>query len=240
MRNAGNMWSGWVAYLSFFRHVAKLPLDVYEKFAHYEAATELAGPRYMHAKFWIASDFPETVGRDEQNRPHCATGPQLRWRDGWELFFWHGVRVPAQLIEAPETITVAQIDAEPNAEIRRVMIERMGLGRYANESGARVVHEDKDSLGLPRRLLWRDVPDHDPIVVCEVINSTPEPGAYEGGWVNPTTGRVHKIYHLTVHHEARPLLDADALGDAQKLTCHNAIASTFGLRGEDYQPAVET
>ena len=81
---------------------------------------------------------------------------------------------------------------------------------------------------LPRRLLWRDVADHDPIVVCEVTNSTPEPDG------------TRKIYHLTVHHELRPLLDGDALGDAQKLTCHNAIASTFGLRGEDYQPAVET
>ncbi|MHB8533173.1 MAG: DUF6745 domain-containing protein, partial [Solirubrobacteraceae bacterium] len=184
--------------------------------------------RYMHKEFWIVSDFPKTIGRDERNRPHCATGPQLRWRDGWELFFWHGVRVPAQVVEHPETLTVAQVDKEQNAEVRRVMIERMGLGKYVRESGARVVHEDKDSLGFPRRLLWRDVPDHDPIVVCEVTNSSTEPDG------------SRKLYHLCVHHELRPLLDGDRMGDAQELTCHNAVASTFGLRGEDYQPQVET
>jgi hypothetical protein len=49
----------------------------------------------------------------------------------------------------------------------------------------------------------------------------------------------------TVHPELRPLLDDDEygnpqFGEPQELTVRNAIASQFGLRGEEYAPEVET
>jgi hypothetical protein len=55
----------------------------------------------------------------------------------------------------------------------------------------------------------------------KVINSTPE---LDGS---------SKPYFLRVHPEARLLLK-DGVGDAQKLTPLNAVASTFGLTGEQY------
>jgi hypothetical protein len=61
-----------------------------------------------------------------------------------------------------------------------------------------------------------------------VKNSTPEPD-----------GSV-KTYFLRVHPECRPLLRDNQFGEPQQLTAHNAIASTFGLKGEEYSPSVET
>ena len=64
--------------------------------------------------------------------------------------------------------------------------------------------------------------------MVEVKNATPEP---DGSF---------REFFLSVHPELRPILDDGALGDPQELTAHNAVASTFGLRGEEYFPTLET
>lgn len=65
---------------------------------------------------------------------------------------WRGVAVTPQIAFFPETLTVSQILAEPNAELRRVMIERIGFDRFLREAGAKVIHQDTDPGG-PRELL---------------------------------------------------------------------------------------
>jgi Domain of unknown function (DUF6745) len=231
MRNGGNMWSGWVSYLSFFRHVAKLPID-YSKWQHYEAAAIHAGPRYMHEKFWIVSDRPECVHKDSRHRPHRVGGPNLRWRDGWEIYSVAGIRVPRSV--AMGEFGVAEIDEQRNAEVRRVMIDlynKGDSGRYLRDSGARVVHSDVDLLGHPRRLFVRELPGDEPIVAFEVVNSTDE-----------DDGSL-KRYTFRVHPELRPLPVAGGrktLGEPQEMTVHNAVASYFGLYGREYHPTVET
>ncbi len=131
--------------------------------------------------------------------------------------------MPEQLIIQPETITIEQIRDEQNAEIRRVMLERFGFDRYITESGADLIN--RDDWGT----LWRaEIPGDESLVMVQVVNSTPEP---EGSFYN---------YFLRVHPELRPLLDNNGLGAPQPLTARNAIASTFGLRGEEYAPSQQT
>lgn len=36
------------------------------------------------------------------------------------------------------------------------------------------------------------------------------------------------------------MLDGGFFGEPQEMTAHNAVASTFGLRGEQYSPTIET
>jgi hypothetical protein len=134
MRDGGNQWSGWSARISFFRHVAKLEID-YSKWQHYELCAERSGPRFMHPKFSIVSDRPEILKIDERNRPHCSDGPSHLWRDGWALHFWHGVRVPKRLIEAPDSYTKEEILALNNTEQRRALAERLGWDRYLEKIG---------------------------------------------------------------------------------------------------------
>ncbi|HLT03068.1 MAG TPA: hypothetical protein VK001_12855, partial [Geminicoccaceae bacterium] len=159
MRNGGNQWSAWVAYLSFFRHVAQLQLD-YSKWQHYEAAAIHSGPRYMHAEFCIVSDRPERLLVDADNRPHCDDGPFCRWRDGSALYAVHGVRVPAWIVEHPERITIDAIRKEGNVEVRRVMIDRFGMARYIAETRAKVIDADFEGCrkgAAPRVLIQTDV-----------------------------------------------------------------------------------
>jgi hypothetical protein len=86
------------------------------------------------------------------------------------LYFWHGVMVPAFVVVRPDWITVKHIETEENAEVRRVMIERMGYERYILESGASLIHTDETGA-----LYRKEFPDDEPLVVVHVTNSTIEP-----------------------------------------------------------------
>lgn len=154
-------------------------LPEHERFAYYEAAAREGGFRVMHEEFCIVSDFPELLLKDDRHRPHCDTGPSHRWRDGWELWHVHGVRVTEQIVMRPETLTVEQIDEESNAEVRRIMLDRFGLERYMRESNAKVVASigpDHPVIGLRySKLLRREIQDDEPIFTLDMLNSTPEP-----------------------------------------------------------------
>ena len=106
--------------------------------------------------------------------------------------------------------------ARPNAEIRRVMVERFGVERLIREGGAILVHEDETG-----RLWRRQVGEssgwqgHDePVVMVEVLNSTPEPDG------------SRKTYFLRVPPEMT--------------IAREAVAWTFGMGGDAYAPIVET
>ena len=182
----------------------------------------------------MVSDFPERLRLDEQNRPHSADGPSHRWRDGWEFYYWHGVQVTRQIVMAPDTLTIEQIDSERNAEVRRVMVERYGAARYIRESKAECVHSLPDNYfvkGLQGAKLYRKrrAEDSD-LIMVELVNSTAEPD-----------GSI-KRYMLRV--------DPRMYNGEAATHCHAAAASTWRARADhtkpyfarwqEYVPAVET
>ena len=128
--------------------------------------------------YWVAKP---TVHKDVGiRRLHHSSGPALE-SDVENLYFWHGVLVPAFVVVRPDWITVKHIDSEDNAEVRRVMLERYGWERYITDCGAKPVH--KDAYG---ELYRRELPNDEPIVMVRVMNSTPEPD----GSVKPYMLRV--------------------------------------------------
>jgi hypothetical protein len=125
------------------------------------------------------------------HRLHCEDGPAVVWPDGWGVWSWHGVRVPQHVIEQPELITAQQVLAEQNAEVRRVMIDRMTPERFLGELDAEPVQQDDYGK------LWRiDLPDDEPLVMVELDNSTVEPDGST------------KTYFLRVNPECRTALEA--------------------------------
>ncbi|MEN6535461.1 MAG: DUF6745 domain-containing protein [Bryobacteraceae bacterium] len=86
-------------------------------------------------------DRPEIISLDERGRRHCETGPAIKWRDGYSMYYWHGVRVPARLIERPESYTAAEIRKIRNSEIARALAERMGWDKFTGALGATVIDD---------------------------------------------------------------------------------------------------
>ena len=174
----------------------------------------------------MVCERPTHIIRDERGRLHSESGLALAWPDGWGLAMWHGVRVPEDIVVHPESVTVERIEGESNAEVRRAMVSIFGLGRYVQDAKFEVLDADKDALGFPRRLLRKA-----DLMLVELTNSTPEPDG------------TRKIYHLKVHPDLRPMTREAGrthLGDPQKHTALNAVASTYGMRGEDYALQAET
>ena len=153
----GNMWAGWVSALCAYRDVIGLDLPEHTAFKHYETASREGGFRVMHEEFCIVSDFPEVIKKDDQNRPHCETGPSHRWRDGWSLYHWHGVKIPAEWIEDRANLTAKTALTWPNIEQRRAACEIIGWAKILKELDAKVIDRDGDpEIGT---LLEVDLPD---------------------------------------------------------------------------------
>ena len=211
----------WLAgYEASMREAKTQPsLGVLNRFLSLVQIREQISVFFPFADVVMCCENPVVLKRDERNRLHSAEGPAIAYGDGWKLWAWHGVRVPQEAIERPQTLTIEQVDMQRNAEVRRVMIERMGWDRFIREANLQPIHSDDWGTLYRKDLLG----DPEPLMLVKVTNSTPEPdGSY-------------KDYVLRVHHELRPLLEANMLGDPQKLTALNAIASTFGLKGDDYK-----
>jgi hypothetical protein len=127
---------------------------------------------------------------------------------------WHGVPVSDAIAFAPETITVDEILTEKNQELRRVLLERVGLEWFFEHAKPTVIDEDRDAGGV-RRLLRIEMGDNEwgrsEPMVCVQVQC-------------PSTGGR---YLLRVPPEM--------------LTCHDAIAWTAGFANpKDYRPVVET
>ncbi|MGW2823528.1 DUF6745 domain-containing protein [Streptomyces sp. NPDC001443] len=168
-----------------------------------------AGWWWPFEKVVVVCERPVALHRDEAGRLDRGDGPALAFPDGFALHAWRGMPVPAAFLEELRTLTPERIRAEENAELRRVMLEYYGYDRYLSDSGARPVHRDETGT------LWRvELEGDEPVVMVEVVNSTPEPdGAHRTYWlrVPPTT------------REAR-----------------EGVAWTFGLGAEAYAPLRET
>ena len=101
-------------------------------------------------RFWPFKDAVILVERpillqvDENGRLHSGSGPAKQYRDGESTWAWRGVQVPSFVITDPAKITVDQILAEKNVEIRRVMIERYGVDRFMLDSDTAVVDANEE------------------------------------------------------------------------------------------------
>ena len=149
--------------------------------------------------------------RDDDGRLHNADGPALLYPDGWGIWAWHGVRVPQDLIEGPGW-TTDQIMREPNAEVRRAAIERMGWSAFVAAAGLRQVGETVPDPGNPGHdLALFDLPEQifdEPVRVLLCTNGSTERDG------------TRRRFGLTVPAEIASPLDA--------------AGWTYGLRGDQY------
>ena len=142
--HGGAYWAGYDSYLTAMRDIIGLRLTEHEKYAAWERCAIAAPFRVLHEDFCIISDFPEILKVDDGNRPHCETGPSHRWRDGWSLYHWHGVSIPAEWIEDKKNLTAKTALTWPNIEQRRAACEIIGWDRILSELKARIIDEDDD------------------------------------------------------------------------------------------------
>ena len=181
------------------------------------------GSFWLYPDLAVIADRPKSIRRDGQGRLHASLGPAVEYRDGFAVYASHGVHIPAGVMEHPGRIGVQDIDTERNAEVRRVMLERMGVGRYLELTGAQRVAQDQTGVlwrrpaatarGRVRAMRAAPGP-RQPICFVEVVNGTREPDG------------TRKRYFLRVPPDMQ--------------TAREAVAWTYGLTAEQYRPQVRT
>ncbi|GAA0586152.1 DUF6745 domain-containing protein [Actinomadura livida] len=168
-----------------------------------------AGWWWPYERLVILSERPSELYRDEPGRLHRGDGPALAYPDGFALHAWRGMPIPPDFVDTLTGLTADRILAEENAELRRVMLEIFGYDRYLADTGARPLHRDETGV------LWSiDLPGDEPVVMVEVVNSTPEPDG------------TYRTYYLRVPPTTR--------------TARAGVAWTFGMDEADYHPEKQT
>ena len=124
----GSHDAGWSAYYDFPQKYlgVRYQSTVKTRFDLWSSMTQHAGWWLPYERMCFVADRPVVQHVNAQRRLHCEDGPAMAFADGFSLWYWHGVRVPRDIILHPDTITMDAIRAESHTEIRRIMIERHG------------------------------------------------------------------------------------------------------------------
>jgi hypothetical protein len=163
MWQGGNQWSYIDSFYAFFQDVAQLPID-WSTFRDWRALSEHSGPRIMHADFCMISDRPTVLKVDEQNQPHCEDGPFCAWRDGSELYSWHGTRIPARWVRERATINPTEILKTVDVEQRAAGAACIGWPRMLEALDYKIIDADPD-------------PSHGELIELR-LEGLPQPGRF--------------------------------------------------------------
>jgi uncharacterized protein DUF6745 len=155
---------------------------------------------------WV-SERPDIIRVDAEGRLHSADGAALRYRDGWSVWFWKGVEVPAWAIEHPERITLATLDCTLDPVLRRCLIEIMTPERLIASGGAKRLARDETGT------LWGITWQHRGVTLdkwkaVEVVDGTPELNGPYRHYVIPVPANLR--------------------------TAREAVAWTYGLSAAEY------
>ncbi len=159
----------------------------------------------------LISKKPIKVHQDSQFRNHHPTESAIAFRDGYEVFFWKGRRVPPHWILAPEKITTKEVICTTNIELRRCLIDIIGFDRWSSylSTHKTLIDEQIDNQGHPM-FLWQFQFEGRMLKILEVTDPT----------------KLEK-YHIWPEQSARD--------------CWEAKGSTFGISAEEMKAVtVET
>ena len=190
-----------------------------------------AGWFLPHEKICWISERHDVLRRDNEGRLHCEDGPALSYPDGFWIWAWHGTRVPQRVIEAPETITIEDVRKEQNAEVRRVMVERMGWENFCAAARMKLIHVDELHSNFPdipvselvdsgARLVtsYREGSERAELLEAAELRDFEERPLRFVRLTDPSTGRQYTLRVLHSHTR-----------------CYEAVGWTFGLTETEYK-----
>ena len=141
----GQLWgAGFCAYVSFFRDVMGWQDSILERFEIEEDLARSCGWVWWHENVLAISDRPYVINRDEAGRLHCETGPSIAYRDGWSLYYWHGVSIPSEWVERKSELTAKTALTWENVEQRRAGCELIGWANVLKELNAKTIDKNGD------------------------------------------------------------------------------------------------
>ena len=136
---------------------------------------EHCGFIFPFEKICAVCDRPRHLRFDSQNRLHAEGEPAIEFADGWNFYYYHGVRLPEQYGQVHPNLWKAEwLLSEDNAELKRVLIEAIGYDRIIQELSAQQI-----DIWQKYALLQIDNADVEPIYLLKMTC--------------PSTGFIHAL-----------------------------------------------
>ena len=131
----------WIAYYKYFEKYGLLPYD--KNFEIFDIWYDLAcscGWCYTFENIVFVCEKPYKLFLDNQGRLHNEKSMALEYSDGYGLYMLNGVRVTQEIVETPaEQLDPQLILKEPNAEVRREIVRKIGIERVCQKLNAKVL-----------------------------------------------------------------------------------------------------
>jgi hypothetical protein len=121
--------------------------------------------------------MPVKVNIDDQKRMHSGIEAAVSFKDGYEVYVWHGLIIQKEWITNPESITKEMFINEKNAEKRRCLKEILGNKKVIELLDVEVIDEDTDGMGHPMKLYRSKIKDeliNDYLYFLNVIDPSTE------------------------------------------------------------------
>jgi len=195
MKNNG--FDAWKARLDFFS--TEYPFGPITRFTNEEGNLHKDdGPAYI---------TPTRITWYRNGKKHGLDAD--KW--GSISYYYEGVRIPPHFYTKPDSLTITEVLAHPNTEVRYVGIKIVGMDRVLDSENTTIIHKDKQKNQILFQI--KGIFD-EPVSYVKVVNSTQEPDG------------TYKDYYLCVPPTVK--------------TCQQAVAWTFRLEEQEYQPEQET
>ena len=195
MKNNG--FDAWKARLDFFS--TEYPFGPIQRFTNEEGNLHKDdGPAYI---------TPTRITWYRNGRKHGLDAD--KW--GSISYYYEGVRIPPHFYTKPDSLSITEVLAHNNTEVRYVGIKIVGMDRVLESNNTTIIHKDKQKNQI---LFQIKGIFEEPVSYVKVVNSTQEPDG------------TYKDYYLCVPPDMK--------------TCQQAVAWTFRLEEQEYQPGQET
>ena len=195
MKNKG--FDAWIARLNWFKD--EYPFGPIQRFTNEEGNLHKDdGPAYI---------TPTRITWYKNGRKHGMDADKY----GSLFYYYENIRVPPHYITNPESLTLQEVLAHVNTEVRFVGMKIVGMDKVMNDKKTKIIHrdEEKGQVLFQIKGIFQD-----PVCYVKVVNSTQEPDG------------TFKDYYLCVPPDVK--------------TCKQAVAWTFRLEEQEYQPEQET
>lgn len=195
MKNNG--FDAWKARLDFFS--TEYPFGPIQRFTNEEGNLHKDdGPAYI---------TPTRITWYRNGRKHGLDAD--KW--GSISYYYEGVRIPPHFYTKPDSLSITEVLAHNNTEVRYVGIKIVGMDKVLESNRTTIIHKDEEKNQI---LFQIKGIFEEPVSYVKVVNSTQEPDG------------TYKDYYLCVPPDMK--------------TCKQAVAWTFRLEEQEYQPGQET
>lgn len=135
----GNHEAGWLAYYEAF---LQFGVKECEALVPLMNLAKVCGWWMPYENLCVLIDRP-TVIHIVDKVLHCETGPAVRYAgDNYTMYCLHGVEMKEWHVMTPaEKIDAKKVLEEENAEVRKELIRKIGVERFIQAAGARVIHK---------------------------------------------------------------------------------------------------